>query len=1007
VNQKLETRNPIPDTLAVFCFLTFALCHPIASLGQTTVTRAAQYYDLGYLRCAAYSSDGKYVLTAGEPGVFLWDAQTSRVVRMFVGHPEIVTAVAFSPDGTRVVTGGFNGTPGAPGYLPEAAVWNAADATVARTFVGHALGVTSVRFSPDGRKVLTGSSDNTAKLWDASAGSLLRTFSGHTGAVNSVAFSPDGRKVLTGSSDNTAKLWDASTGSLLRTFFGHTYYVYSVAFSPDGKKVLTGSGDNTAKLWDASNGSLLRTFFGHTGAINSVAFSPDGTKVLTGSDDKRAKLWDATSATVTRTFSGHTARVICVAFSPDGNRVFTASQDNLANLWNASDATVVGRFVGHRRIIFTAAFSPDGTRVLTGAHDERARLWDTATGAWIREFFHGGGQWVSGVAFSCDGKQILTGGYEGKAKLWDATGEFRREFNHGNWCRAVAFSPDGTKVLTSGVYPLAVRLWRISDGTLIREYVGHTGPVNSISFSPDGLMVLTASDDMTAKLWDAATTALIRTFSGHTAAVKSAKFSPYGTRIVTASADRTARQWSVSDGTQLTTFSGHTGLVLSAEFSPDGTRILTGSSDRTLRIWVAADGRLLKPLSLETASVSCVAVHPDGTKVVTGSQDGTAWLWPATVNTANKVILVSGGGNFTGSGIGPQTQALADQAFFTFDVRGCQLDEIQYLSAFDDWPTRDSNRDGLPDADDFATTQSFWSAIDRWASDAGRLFIYLIDHGDYSSQRGDYYFRLNATPQYIWARDLDHHLDDLQAQTGCEVILIVDCCKAGGFVQHTTGTRRIVIASTTPEADAIFPGLEGENSFSFTFLSKASLGQTLDKCFESTLRFFEIMQNPAGQEPWMDDNGDGKWDKWDGAAGGLASRNILGRYPLFGLNAPTILEVAPAQRALVGRPVVLWAKLDEVANTTAVWALILPKSGEYGAGGPVTELTRVNMTFNAATGRWQAAWSPEMKHVGECTVTYSAMSEDSLKTRLLAVPMSSLLLIPGATSVGSPWQLYP
>ena len=107
-----------------------------------------------------------------------------------------------------------------------------------------------------------------------------------------MVFSPDGKKVLTGSWDNTAKLWDAGSGQAEKTFTGHTSYVSSVAFSPDGKKVLTGSRDKTAKLWDAGSGQAEKTFTGHTSSVSSVAFPPDGKKILTGSSDWSAKWWD-------------------------------------------------------------------------------------------------------------------------------------------------------------------------------------------------------------------------------------------------------------------------------------------------------------------------------------------------------------------------------------------------------------------------------------------------------------------------------------------------------------------------------------------------------------------------------------------------------------------------------------------------------------------------------------------------------------------------------------------
>jgi WD40 repeat protein len=140
---------------------------------------------------------------------------------------------------------------------------------VLQTFTGHSYGVSSVAFSPDGTKVLTGAGDNTAKLWDAATGTVLQTFTGHSYGVSSVAFSPDGTKVLTGA-DWRAILWDAATGAVLQTFSRMATFVRSVAFSPDGMNVLTGSADSTANLWDAATGSLTVTILPQA-AVNAGA----------------------------------------------------------------------------------------------------------------------------------------------------------------------------------------------------------------------------------------------------------------------------------------------------------------------------------------------------------------------------------------------------------------------------------------------------------------------------------------------------------------------------------------------------------------------------------------------------------------------------------------------------------------------------------------------------------------------------------------------------------------
>jgi DNA-binding beta-propeller fold protein YncE len=193
--------------------------------------------------------------------------------------------------------------------------------------------VNSVAFSPDGARVLTGSTDNTARLWDAATGKEIRVFKGHEGGVWSVAFSRDGARVLTGSVDATARLWDAATGKEIRAFKGHEGFVRSVAFSPDGARVLTGSVDATARLWDAATGKEIRAFTGHEGPVFAVAFSPDGARVLTGSYDNTARLWDAATGKEIRAFTGHEGYVLAVAFSPDGARVLTGSEDNTARLW--------------------------------------------------------------------------------------------------------------------------------------------------------------------------------------------------------------------------------------------------------------------------------------------------------------------------------------------------------------------------------------------------------------------------------------------------------------------------------------------------------------------------------------------------------------------------------------------------------------------------------------------------------------------------------------------------
>ena len=554
-----------------------------------------------------------------------------------------VFSVAFSPDGRFVLIGSQDLT---------ARLWDVATGKQIRFFEGHTDWINSVTFSPDGRFVLTGSWDKTARLWNATTGEPIRSFAGHTDGVNSVAFSPDGRFVLTGSKDKTARLWDAATGQQIRSFEGHTGEVNSVAFSPDGRYVLTGSGsfqnqDNTARLWDAASGQQIRSFKGHTSAVTSVAFSPDSRFVLTGSWDNTARLWDSATGQQIHLFAGYASTVYSIAFSPDGHFVLIGSMDQMARLWDAATGEQIRSFKGHTSAVTSVAFSSDGRFVLTGSYDHTARLWDTVTGDQIRSL-EGHTEPVNSVAFSLDDRLVLTGSgtvsqsNDNTARLWDAaTGQQTRTFaGHTRLVESVAFSPNGRYMLT-GSWDKTARLWDVATGEQIRSFAGDTNWITSVSFSPDGRFVLTGCLGHTAWLWDAATGEQIRSFKGHTSVVTSVAFSPDGRFVLTGSLDHTARLWDAGTGQQIRSFEGHTSGVTIVAFSPkDGRYVLTGSADNTARLWDAATGQQIRSFVGHTDGVESVAFSPDGRFVLTGSKDNSARLWDA--NTGEQIRSFTG-----------------------------------------------------------------------------------------------------------------------------------------------------------------------------------------------------------------------------------------------------------------------------------------------------------------------------------------------------------------------------
>ncbi len=355
----------------------------------------------------------------------------------------------------------------------------------------HLGGISRVAFSPDGTTLVTGSDDRTARLWNTKTARPVTKPLRHEGRLWAVAFSPDGEILVTGSeyvagSKNvTARLWDSKTGSPIARPLRHDATVWAVAFSPDGATVLTGSDDNAAHLWDTVSGSLVIGPLRHGGPVRTVAFSPDGATVLTGSDDSTARLWNSQTGEPIGIPLQHRGAVWAVAFSPDGSTVLTGSVDKTARLWNAKSGEPIGEPLQHQDTVRAVAFSPDGETVLTGSEDKTARLWNAKTGQSLTEpLQHQDTVWS--VAFSPDGKTVLTGSQDKTACFWDGkTGKpLASPLGHEGNVRAVAFSPDGKIALTASRDGTA-RLWDARTAASPSEWLKHGAAIQAAALHFD------------------------------------------------------------------------------------------------------------------------------------------------------------------------------------------------------------------------------------------------------------------------------------------------------------------------------------------------------------------------------------------------------------------------------------------------------------------------------------------------------------------------------------------
>ncbi len=509
----------------------------------------------------AFSPDGKNLATnhQGEQTTKIWDSATGQeLFTLSGGHIDWTMRIAYDPDGTRIAVGSFDST---------ATVWDVDTGEQLLTLAGHTGPVWDVAFTPDGSRLVT-SDDRTAWIWDANIGEKLFTVAGHTATVWGVTINPDGSLLATASADGTAKIWDIATGQELLRLTDHTDSVNDVAFSTDGARLATVSGDGTAKVWDLTTGKELLTLAGHTDQVLSVAFSPDGTRLATSSIDQTAKVWDLSPDHETLGFFSGT--VYDFVFSPDGRRLATSSARGTATVWDAGtgQALLTVSDQGHTqplnevefsldqsRLAPGVDFSPDGTRLALASSDKTARIWDATTGPELLTLT-GHTDFVNGIVFSPDGAYLATASEDNTAKIRDAaTGEELFTLSgHTEWVRHIVFSPNGKLLVTSSPDDTA-RVWDTATGQELLVLTGHNDKVTYAAFSPDDARLATASGDGTAKVWDVGTGQELLTLSGHTNVVNSITYSADGMQLATASSDGTTKVWDATTGEVLLTLS--------------------------------------------------------------------------------------------------------------------------------------------------------------------------------------------------------------------------------------------------------------------------------------------------------------------------------------------------------------------------------------------------------------------------------------------------------------------
>jgi WD40 repeat protein/tRNA A-37 threonylcarbamoyl transferase component Bud32 len=418
----------------------------------STGVRKADLRASPWIRSLAFHPDSSRLAAGSSTGwLRMWDLASGVVVEAVRGTPEL--EVAFRPDGGAVATGGP--------YL-GITIRLVEGLKQERQLPDRRSGVLkTIAYSPDGSRLVSGGTDRTVRMWRPDRGPSPLRASGHPSLADTVIMSPDERWVLSGGQDLTTRVWDAETGEVQREL--QDSGMLAAAFSLDGSWLVRGDRNSNVERWSHGLTQHDRTMVGSIGWIWSVGISPDGRRVAAGGFGGAVRLWDASTGKDVKRMEGHTSPIARVVFSPNSRTLATAARDGSVRLWDAEFGSQrEDRVVPTEVTPSDIAYDPDGTLVGAGVHEGNLRVWDLLTARTVLESPVEGR--VSRVALSLAGDRVAVGFADGTLGMWTISSGARRVLRgHKGSVLLASFSPSGKLFATTSVDD-TLRLWNLETG---------------------------------------------------------------------------------------------------------------------------------------------------------------------------------------------------------------------------------------------------------------------------------------------------------------------------------------------------------------------------------------------------------------------------------------------------------------------------------------------------------------------------------------------------------------
>lgn len=368
-----------------------------------------------------------------------------------------------------------------------------------RTLEGHTNNISSLKYSTDGKRIITASYDNTVRIWDVDSGKCVQVISSCTGNPYSAFYSPDGKQVAIVSSNNIG-IYNTEIHEHTNLSLGKGLWAKSTHLSPDYKFAFVKYGYAPASIWNIETKEQNKTFDKESDRVHTAQYSPDGKFIAMAMSDKTIRILDVDSYECIATLRGYESSVNSLHFSPDGKYIVAAmgnwlfNNDNCAMVWNIKSKEIVTILYRHTHCVMTAQFSPNGESIVTASNDKTARVWDAGSGM-CKKILAGHTKKVYYAQFSPDGKNIVTASEDNTIRIWDVeSGRCTKTLNeHTSWVHSVLYSPNGKRIVSKSE-DRSVRIWDVESGQCI-SVLKFTLPAESAQFCYDNEHILVISGD--------------------------------------------------------------------------------------------------------------------------------------------------------------------------------------------------------------------------------------------------------------------------------------------------------------------------------------------------------------------------------------------------------------------------------------------------------------------------------------------------------------------------------